>query len=353
MSWFNSTKNTIKVILFNLAFIIVLLALYELFIFSLVHHPSILKKCPMIIRNSIGHLYNSEIRHNIQFSPNCAKFNTNLGYTLKPGYCVHSGMEFSNSYYVNSLGVRDDESSLEHPQIIISGDSFAMGWGVNQEETFAQLIEQKTRMRVLNASVSSYGSAREMIILRKVPTDRLKYLIIQYCGNDYGENMSFYLDHNILNTMTEGKYQHYVAEDQIKHYFFGKYVLMEIENRIKEIMNTDKSHQESTDKDEVDLFINAIMYSGLDLQNVQIIAFVMNGRIADDNKEFPATLKKKITLHDYPDYIRKMIVVDFSNILNDDNFYVLDDHLNKTGHAVIADVLSKIISQKEYLMKLE
>ncbi len=346
MSWIDSMKKALKIILFNVAFIIFLLMLYELFIFFLVQHPSLLKKCPMIIRNSIGHLYNSEIRHNIQFSPNCARFDKNLGYILKPGHCIHSSIEFSNSYFINSIGVRDDELSLDHPEIIVSGDSFAMGWGVNQEETFAQLLEQKTGMRVLNASVSSYGTAREMIMLKRVPTDKLKYLIIQYCGNDFGENKSFFLDHNVLQTMSKEKYHYHVAEDQRKKYVFGKYVLMEIENRIKETFYSNNSNSDENnpiDKDEIDLFINAIIHSDLDFKNVQIIAFVMNGRIADDNKEFPATLKKKITRHDYPDYIRKMIIVDFSNILNDDNFYVLDDHMNKTGHAVVADVLYKKI----------
>lgn len=348
MYWIESTKKAIKVILFNVALIIFLLMLYELFIFFLVQHPGILKKCPMFIRNSIGHLYNSGIRHNIQFSPTCAQFDKNLGYILKSGHCTHSGIEFSNSYLINSVGVRDDELSLDHPEIIVSGDSFAMGWGVNQEESFAQLLEQKSGMMVLNASVSSYGTAREMIMLKRVKTDKLKYLIIQYCGNDYEENKSFFLNHNVLHTMSKEKYQYYVAEDQMKKYVFGKYVFMEIENRIKETFyskNSNDDENKPIDKDEIDLFLNAIINSNLDLKNVQIIAFVMNGRIAEDNKEFPAMLKKKITSRDYPDYIRRMIVVDFSNILNDDNFYVLDDHLNKTGHAVVADVLYKTISK--------
>ena len=97
------------------------------------------------------------------------------------------------------------------------------------------------------------------------------------------------------------------------------------------------------DKDDVDLFIHAIIHSLLDLKNVQIIAFAMNGRNPDDNKAFPATLKKRIATGNYPPYIRNMIVLDFSSILKDDHFYVLDDHLNRIGHEVIADVLLKNI----------
>ena len=40
------------------------------------------------------------------------------GCTLRPGSCVFSGREFSNTYHVNNVGLRDDEVSLNHPQIM-------------------------------------------------------------------------------------------------------------------------------------------------------------------------------------------------------------------------------------------
>jgi len=51
------------------------------------------------------------------------------------------------------------------------------------------------------------------MILRRVPTDRLQYLIIQYCENDYDENKAFYLNRNVLPTMSEAEYNHYVEID--------------------------------------------------------------------------------------------------------------------------------------------
>ena len=343
MDWIK-TKKVIKVILFNMLLIVVLLALYESYLFFLVHHPSLLKKCPMGIRNGIGYLYNTGDRYVIQFSPACARFDDQLGYTLKPGQCTFSGREFSTRYLINSLGTRDDEKSLDHPRIIVAGDSFAMGWGVDQEETFAQQVERKTGFKVLNAAVASYGTAREMMILRRVPTDRLQYLIIQYCENDYDENKAFYLNRNGLPTMSEAEYRRYVEIDnQPKAYFFGKYLKLEIKKRMDEFKRDRTTENKPFDKDDVDLFIHAIIHSQLDLKNVQIIAFAMNGRNPDDNKAFPATLKKRIATGNYPPYIRNMIVLDFSSILKDDHFYVLDDHLNRIGHEVIADVLLKNI----------
>jgi len=339
MDWIK-VKKAIKVVLFNIFFIIVLLAIYESYLLFLVSHPSVLKKCPMRIRNSIGYLYNTGDRNVIQFSPDCAKFDEGLGYTLKPGQCTFSGKEFSNRYLVNKLGVRDDEKSLDHPKIIVAGDSFAMGWGVNQDESFAKLIERKIGFKVLNSAVASYGTAREMMILRRVPIDRLQYLIIQYCENDYEENMAYYLNHNVLPTMTEAEYRlNSKMDNQPKAYFIGKYLMLEIKKRIDEFRHRKQKDTNPIDKDDIDLFLNAIIHSQLNLNNVQIIAFSMNGRNPDDNRAFPRELKKKIAAGDFPTYIRKMIVLDFSDILNDDNFYVLDDHLNHTGHQIIADVI--------------
>lgn len=42
-----------------------------------------------------------------------------------------------------------------------------------------------------------------------------------------------------------------------------------------------------------------------------------------------------------------MIVLDTSTILKQNHFYVLDDHLNRSGHEVIADEIIKAIETAE------
>ena len=268
---------------------------------------------------------------------------------MRPGSCVFSGREFSNTYYVNSVGVRDDEASLHHPQIIVAGDSVAIGWGVNQEETWAQLIEKKFNMPVLNTAVSSYGTAREMAMLARVQTDELKYLIVQYSGNDYGENKQFYLDNNVLNTMTEEKYNYYTdLYDRSKGYFFGKYLLMKIKKRIREFKTTSEAEASyQLDKDEIGFFLNALMNGPVDLKDVQIIAFAVSGRNPADNIDFTKNLKERILNKNLPPFIKNMIISDTSTILKQNHFYVLDDHPNRLGHEIMADEIAKAIKNKE------
>jgi hypothetical protein len=110
---------------------------------------------------------------------------------MKPGDCQHRSVEFDCIYSINSMGLRDDDASLERPEIIVIGDSYTMGWGMENEKIFTSLIEQETGMRTLNVSVSSYGTAREFLLLDRLDMSNLKYLIIQYCTNDFEENKQF------------------------------------------------------------------------------------------------------------------------------------------------------------------
>jgi hypothetical protein len=335
-------KKIAKIILVNAVLIIAVLALFEGFFYALVHNPDLLKKCPQKIRNTIGYLYANE-RNTIQFDPACARYDSGLGYTLRPGACTFSGREFTSEYRINSLGVRDDEESLHHPEIIVAGDSFAMGWGVNQDETFAQRLEKKSGTTVLNTAISSYGTAREMMILKRVSTDRLRWLVIQYCGNDLEENRSFYLHGNRLETMGSEEYRRYADLNlRVQAYFPGKYLWMKVKKKIDEFNRT-KDTEKPLDRDETDLFINAIVQSGLDLRQTKLIVFVMNGRNPDDNRAFPEALKKRIAGGGYPPFIAEMAVLDFSTTLKNDHFYILDDHMNSRGHDLVADALLHII----------
>ncbi|MGO8056386.1 hypothetical protein, partial [Rhizobium leguminosarum] len=51
-----------------------------------------------------------------------------------------------------------------------------------------QQIEKISGLRVLNAGISSYGTAREIELLKQLDTSALKFIMIQYCSNDDAEN---------------------------------------------------------------------------------------------------------------------------------------------------------------------
>ena len=69
-----------------------------------------------------------------------------------------------------------------------------MGWGVEDNETYSTLLENKLYTPVLNLGVSSYGTARNAFIIRNKYFDDLQLL---FCNihNDISEN-AFYLEND-------------------------------------------------------------------------------------------------------------------------------------------------------------
>lgn len=307
--------------------------------------PDLLEKCPQGIINSVGHLYvQGGERRVMQFLPDCGRHDPELGYTLKPGAFTYSGREFSNRYEINSLGVRDDETSLEAPEIVVVGDSFAVGWGVDREDMFSRILERETGLPVLNTAIPSYGTVREMMILRKIRREKLKILVIQYCQDDYDENLRFFRNGNRLKVMGEDSFRRLAAfHSRPNPYFFGKYLRLKAQKRVDEWGERLRKRTSAPppEADEADLFLHALLHGGVDLAGIRIITFEMNGR--HQSNTFTTLLRRKLKTGSWPEAIRRMTVIDMTEHLEDRHFYILDDHLKREGHAVIARVILEAI----------
>lgn len=87
--------------------------------------------------------------------------------------------EFKTIYKINSLGIRDKEYSLTKPQntfrILVLGDSFTEGYGVNAKDTFSDKLEVllnknkpiNSSFEILNFGCASYSPLLEYILLKK------------------------------------------------------------------------------------------------------------------------------------------------------------------------------------------
>ncbi len=341
-------RKLVKGILINIFMIIILLGILELFLFITLKYPAVHKMLPDFVTKISRRLYFNYDMNSIQYLPECARFDPHLGYTLKPGKCVFSDYEFSTKYTINSLGVRDTEEALNSPQIVVVGDSYAMGWGAKQDETFPKIIEAKTGLTVLNCSCSSYGTAREMMLLKKVKRDRLKYLIIQYCNNDYEENLSFLNNGNKLVTMSREKYAEHVKENRdIRKYYPGKYLWSAARiisgnfNYLFKIGDYQQVEEKryKLEKDEVEAFLDVILTCGLDFSGVQLMVFKANSFDPRDSR-FVNSLREKISSGRYPPFIKKMIIMDAGKYLNEKtDIFLLNGHYNQQGNRVIAEMI--------------
>src|SRR4029077_3494943 len=110
--------------------------LLEALLLLLLHVPRLTGTLPRPVRRLVQQVYRHFNRALIQFDPQCAQYDAGLTYTLKPGTCTFENIEFRTEIHVNRAGLRDEETSLDAPDVIVLGDSHAMGWGVEQDRTF-------------------------------------------------------------------------------------------------------------------------------------------------------------------------------------------------------------------------
>ncbi len=284
----------------------------------------------------------------------CARYDPELTYTYKPGAaCLQQNPEFSDSIYANSLGLRDDEASLAGPQIICLGDSYTMGVGVQQQQTYPQLLERKLGMKVLNAAISSYGTARETMLFKRLDTSALRYVIIQYCFNDIDENDIYLRQHYRLPVRNKRGYELLVnAHKWATTYYPFKRVLtisrMMAKDGIAWLFGKETSIDNKVDHDTAYVstaaktFLDIVYHSNINFQKVKLLVVDMNRYPAFDHHLIDAA-KQIIDTSSYNDAFKNSIrFIDISPLNNPSYYYPLDNHMNPSGH----DLLSQLISQQ-------
>lgn len=123
---------------------------------------------------------------------------------------VHEGKCFKTEYKSNSIGARDDEFFFDQKQkkIILIGDSFAEGFGVETSKRAGDLIEKSTGYQVYNfGSTPDVGPVQYNIIYKKLAS---KYehdilLIFFLPINDFNDNDYAYWSLLKRNIVVEGK----------------------------------------------------------------------------------------------------------------------------------------------------
>ena len=122
------------------------------------------------------------------------KYDSLLGWAHEPGQeGIFETPQFRTVVRINENGLRDRRHSYERQsdveRILVLGDSFAWGYGVEESERFSQLLEKSLDVEVINAGVSGYSTDQELLWYR---SEGIKYetdlVILVLAGNDVGDN---------------------------------------------------------------------------------------------------------------------------------------------------------------------
>jgi hypothetical protein len=321
------------------------LAVSEGFFTLLLARPWLLRSMPAGTVSHVRRLYLAHDRNLIQAMPCCAQFDPQLFYTLRPGRFHFENREFDDEFDVNSLGLRDTEAALRDPQVVVLGDSYAMGWGVRQDETMAKRIEGATGLRALNAGIAGYGTVRELRLLDRIETAALRYLVIQYCDDDILETRPFFNHDDVLEVRDQRQYRQDVRRaERRKRYWPGRRTYEFVHDVL--FPTPEPEFKRASPEDHARYFANALLYAGrTDLSHVRVVVFeIRQDRTVDG--AFALALRREIASEKYPPFVRDMTVLDLTSRLKPEHYYDLDDHLRPEGQRVVAAAVSEAIRRE-------
>lgn len=343
---------------------LLMLSILELTLWLFLAVPSLNNYFPYF-KTTVVDVYFAHDRNILQFMTCCSRYDSELTYTLNPGEFDFCNREYCNRYAVNSAGLRDDEASLRQPDIIALGDSYTVGWGVQQHETFAHRLEVLSGLKVLNAGGSSYGTAREMRLLNRLDTSRMKWLVIQYNNNDFEENEAFVSSGFKLNITPREDYEAecrrhagrkrctpflltsvFLRINIAERFFMDKTPsaasLLQLRASLQPSADLKFTHRQanSTARDSAKIFLDIL--STRNLSGVHLIVVNLSHYTLDTHSFIQKVMALKDT-GNYPSFVQNLQVIDASSFLAKEDFYIIDDHLRPSGHRKVAEAIEKIV----------
>ncbi|WP_141699296.1 SGNH/GDSL hydrolase family protein [Candidatus Thiosymbion oneisti] len=134
-----------------------------------------------------------------------------LGHILGPNQVYYDELApkyFTYHVRTNSNGLRMDDEvdlSVDKKRIIMLGDSFTFGWGVEIGKSFAQIIKENMEkqyhnIQLLNAGIGAYSTGHVLKYLRrfhkKLDIDGVIYFMN---SNDLQDNMKTSIDYQVVS----------------------------------------------------------------------------------------------------------------------------------------------------------
>jgi len=320
----------------------------------LLYHPRYIPRGALW---SFRFYYNNYQRDILQYDPAMARYDTALFYRLKSdAQGIFRNNEFADSMITDSQGFRDGAGpAAGKPEVICLGDSYTLGWGVGQGETYARQLERMTGKKVLNTGMSSYGTARELESIRRLDKAAAGDFVLQYCYNDLEENAAYVKSGYRLPVSPRSVYDSACAHTRWSmRYFPGKYFCTLLKIFLKEKLGrseegsvgaTDPAMAEGYDhyEENARLFLDLLQRSGLDFGKVRLLVFDI-GEYERLNDGFAQALERQLAMGQNRDLFKGRVrVLHIASLLRPSDFYVLDGHIKASGHQKIAAAIASLL----------
>ncbi len=279
--------------------------------------------------------------------PTLTQYDPYFGKTHKTNFrAKRIAPEFTMDITLNADGFRGpDLVSNADQSILFLGDSFTMGYGVNDGEEFPAVIRAKLgeNTNVINAGMGNNANGRWLRFLKKRAADYdPEYVVLQIHFNDYWGNFMEGLygiggDNELLETLPPPKSKARKLQSFIDHLgvFDNSYLMgfaLQVAFPVGALESKTAKDNYMVKNDRQNELLLRLFNETLDLceeQNREVIALLVigvNGQRLDDLEEIAAA--RGISIVQVPDKAERP-----------DLYFEIDGHWNAAGHAVAAEKL--------------
>lgn len=272
------------------------------------------------------HIYMKGARSLWQHKSDCVDFDAEVIYKPKLGACQFNNVEFRTTLNFSAEG-RFTGIKPAGKGIAVIGDSHTMGWGVQDEETYAAELQRLSKRPVFNLGVASYGTVRELLRLEKSGLlDKVDTVILQYCGDDLNENQA-----NRINSAAENqeKFNKITAGKMSTTRLLGMFLKAYGYAFSLPFPSLRKPGQAASDFYPHYEALMAVLKGHPGLKDKRVLIIYNNGH-GQPFRNFPSGKDKLL-----PN-------VEFINVsVNTGDYYRFDDHMTPAGHKTTAQQLFK------------
>lgn len=285
-----------------------------------------------------------------QYTPDCFRYDRLFTYLLTEEECRIRSFEYSFSAKGNSLGLRDDEESLNNPQIVVLGDGHSFGWGVERERTYPVLLEALSGKKVLNIGMPGWGASRGLLFLEKLRTVQPQTIIYQH-GDAASELNELAVRTDEIYRLSEQSYRRKRRQEgQVPKRpllpWLRDYWPHLAQHYLKDAPDSNLKEERRKHNREARMLLRLLEnYEELVLKPRVIIIEIAE---AGHNDGFFANafqeLTKKRGRRFPPDHVKAYRI---SQQLSRKEYFRLDPHLNERGHEKAAEILNAILQGEE------
>jgi lysophospholipase L1-like esterase len=127
------------------------------------------------------------------------RYDPDLGWTGTPNLKARfRHVDFDVLVRSDANGFRERQSTNApgpgSPLVLVLGDSFTWGWGVENGEVFTDVMQNElgSLADIRNCGVNAYGTLQELLLLQRCLTNGLRprFVIVMFCFNDFYDNIN-------------------------------------------------------------------------------------------------------------------------------------------------------------------